>query len=254
MRLHQLAHELDVRRVADLQQHDRQVAGDRVAPQARLAAPVLAISVAGVGAQRGVRVEHRAREAAVELRVGLGGVELAQRHLAVGPRQLEHAVGEMAVLVLVDEREARVARLGRRRRPCRWSPICSGSSVMRQRIATIGSSTEPCAARERRVAASRAGAASVRPRPMKRARSVSYDDVADVARRARPSGGTSTARARRPSAAGACRGSPARSRDDLGLHEQVAERRVQRVGRRRREHDLGVAGDLDRARVRARGW
>ena len=36
--------------------------------------------------------------------------------------------------------------------------------------------------------------------------------------------------------------------DDLGLHEQVAERRVQRIGGRGGEHDLGVADDLDPAR------
>ena len=40
VRLHQLPHEVDVAGIADLQQHDRQVAGDRVAPQPRLAAPV----------------------------------------------------------------------------------------------------------------------------------------------------------------------------------------------------------------------
>ena len=40
VRLHQPAHEIDVLRVADLQQHDRQVARDRVAPQPGLPAPV----------------------------------------------------------------------------------------------------------------------------------------------------------------------------------------------------------------------
>ena len=32
---------------------------------------------------------------------------------------------------------------------------------------------------------------------------------------------------------------------DLGLDEQVAESRMQRVGGRRRDHHLGVAGDVD---------
>ena len=40
----QLAHEVDVRQVADLQQHDRQVARDRVAPQAGLATTVRMIT------------------------------------------------------------------------------------------------------------------------------------------------------------------------------------------------------------------
>ena len=38
---------------------------------------------------------------------------------------------------------------------------------------------------------------------------------------------------------------------ELGLHEQVAERRVRSVGRGGREDDLGVARHLDRARRRA---
>ena len=37
MRLHELAHELDVGGIGDLQQYDRQVAGNRVAPEARIA-------------------------------------------------------------------------------------------------------------------------------------------------------------------------------------------------------------------------
>ena len=40
MGLHELAHQVDVGRVADLQQHDRQIAGDGVAPEAGLPAAV----------------------------------------------------------------------------------------------------------------------------------------------------------------------------------------------------------------------
>ena len=41
LRLDELADQFDVGRVGDLQQHDRQIAGDGVAPQAGLAAAVL---------------------------------------------------------------------------------------------------------------------------------------------------------------------------------------------------------------------
>ncbi len=41
MRLHQLMHQLDVRRVADLHQHHRHVAGHRMAPEPGLSAPIL---------------------------------------------------------------------------------------------------------------------------------------------------------------------------------------------------------------------
>ncbi len=110
MRLHQLAHELDAGRVADLQQHDRQIARDGVAPQPRLPAAVLH-QRCGAGAQRRIRIEHRARQAAIQLGVGLRGVDLAQRHPAVRRREVEHAVRQMPVLVLAGEREAGFARL-----------------------------------------------------------------------------------------------------------------------------------------------
>ena len=37
--------------------------------------------------------------------------------------------------------------------------------------------------------------------------------------------------------------------DDLGLHEKIAERRMEGVGGCRRENHLGVAGDVDRPRT-----
>ena len=37
--------------------------------------------------------------------------------------------------------------------------------------------------------------------------------------------------------------------DDLGLHEQIAERRMQRIRGRRCEHHLRVTGDLDGLRA-----
>jgi hypothetical protein len=49
------------------------------------------------------------------------------------------------------------------------------------------------------------------------------------------------------------RARPARAQDgaplaqDLGLHEEIAEGRMQRIGRRRCDHHFGVTGDLDGA-------
>ena len=42
--------------------------------------------------------------------------------------------------------------------------------------------------------------------------------------------------------------------DDLGLHEEIAERRMQRVGGRRGEHDFRITGDVDRSRWSASNW
>ena len=67
--LHELAHQIDIGRVADLQQHDRQIAGNGVAPEAGLPAAVLDED-ARVGAQRGIGVDDGA---------GQGGHRVARR-------------------------------------------------------------------------------------------------------------------------------------------------------------------------------
>ena len=110
--LDELAHQIDIGRVSDLQQHDRQIAGNGVAPQTGLSAAVLDED-ARVGAQRGIGVDDRAGKASVELRVGLGGIDLPQDHLAMGPRQVEDAIRETPILVFFDQAQAHVA--GRRR-------------------------------------------------------------------------------------------------------------------------------------------
>ena len=45
--------------------------------------------------------------------------------------------------------------------------------------------------------------------------------------------------------------SASRSGDRRGLDEQVAERRVREIGIARRQHDLGVAGEIDACAVGA---
>ncbi len=103
MRLHYLPNQVDIGRIADLQQHDRQIAGDRVAPQARLAAMVVAQDAA-LGAQQGIGIEHGAGQAAEELSIGFGRVQLSQHYQTVRPRQIEYAIGQVRVLILVDQR------------------------------------------------------------------------------------------------------------------------------------------------------
>ena len=142
VRLHHLPHEVDAARVADLQQHDRQVARDRIAPQPRLPAPV-ARSMLGVGAQRRLRVDDRAGQARVELRIGLAGVELAQHHLAVRPGELEHPVGQAPVAILVDQRQAGLAAVGHAVDDVDERRSGRARSVITRRVAATGSSTEP---------------------------------------------------------------------------------------------------------------
>ena len=172
--LHELAHQIDIRQVADLQQHDRQIAGNGIAPQAGLPAAVLAENGC-VGAQRGIGVDDGAGKASIELRVGLGGIDLPQHHLAVRPRQVEDAIREMPVLVFPDQAQGCVAGFAD-----------AGDHVDRRRLFRIErdpiagsrqsdpapSPALPESAAESLIAC---GAATVRPRPMKRMRSVSYE-------------------------------------------------------------------------------
>src|SRR3546814_2057538 len=81
------------------------VAGDRLPPQPRLSAAVL-LQHRLLRAQRRMRVQHQAGQAFVQLRVGLGCVDLPTHDLAVRPGQVEHAVGQAPVAVLVDQRGA----------------------------------------------------------------------------------------------------------------------------------------------------
>ena len=102
------------------------------------------------------------------------------------------------------------------------------SSVMRWRIAAIGSNTEPSVFDSGPGSIIATGAATEPPRPMKRIRSVSNETL----RCSTPCTiirwnihGTCSFDGARP--AGAENSLPAM--DDLGLHEQIAERRMQRV-------------------------
>ncbi|MNV30687.1 hypothetical protein D3C71_1219660 [compost metagenome] len=102
MRLDQLAHQLEIGRVLDAQQHNGQIARDGVAPQARLPTAIFQQD-GGLGAQQRVLIQDGVGQARVQLRVGIGGVELPHDDLGVGPRQFQRAVGQVAVLVFADQ-------------------------------------------------------------------------------------------------------------------------------------------------------
>ena len=100
--LQHLPDELDVLAIGDLQQNDRQIARDRVAPQTGLTTAVPEHR-ARVRAQGSVCMYHGAGEALVDLRVGFRDVQLPQHDLVMRPRKAEHPVGEMPVLIAVDQ-------------------------------------------------------------------------------------------------------------------------------------------------------
>ena len=92
----------------------RRVARNAIAPQSALPAPIAA-QHARTGAPGGIGINQRARQPAIELGIRLGGVELAQRHLAVRPRQFEGAVSHAGVLIFFHQRQR--ALRGFRSRP-----------------------------------------------------------------------------------------------------------------------------------------
>ena len=193
----------------------------------------------------GIGVQDRAGEAPVELRIGFGDVDLPQRDLAVRPGHLESAIGKATVLVLLRQVQAGGAALAD-----------AGDQVERCRLQRLEGEALPdgddrvqhgaFAARERAVIAQRlrvahAVAAADETRPvgfvghLRGLRAVQRHQMQHPGRRF-------LARAR-----------PARAQDglpgvhDLGLHEQVAERRVQGVRGSGGEHHFRIAGHFDGA-------
>ena len=108
VRLHKLANQIDIGEVTDLQQHDRQIAGNCIAPQARLCAPIL-YQDAGVRTQRRVGVDGRTGKSCIDLRVGFGGIDLAQHHLAMRPCQFKDAIRQPPILVFLDQVQSGIA-------------------------------------------------------------------------------------------------------------------------------------------------
>ncbi len=110
MCLHRLPHQRNAFVVANPHQDDRQVAGDAVAPQSRLAPPIAAED-ARLGPPQRRGVDDRAGQSAVDLRIGFRGAELLQAG------------------------SGRASRPGRRRDRPGWDR-CISRSVLRRRRAT----------------------------------------------------------------------------------------------------------------------
>ena len=243
MRLHQPAHEIDVLRVPDLQENDRKIARNCVAPQPGLATPVPQEN-AGLRAQRGIGVDDGTGEARIQLRIGLGGIDLPQRHPAVRPRQIEDAVRQVPILVFSGEAQGGIARLGdagrdvNRRRLLRIEshPVSDRDDRVQNRALLAG---QPAGIGHRLRGGDRASASDERHAVglvgnVQRFDSVDGHQVEHPGRVLLQRTGSPRAQDGLP------------LRDDLRLHEEIGERRMQRVRGRRRESDFRVTRDLDR--------
>ena len=126
--------------------------------------------------------------------------------------------------------------------------VAPGAIFTRTRRLAIGSRTAPVKLVSGRPSVMAIGACTVRPRPRKRARSVSNSmpAAASLAITCAPKSSRSvTARGRREKT------STRNLRHELAADEEVRERRVREVRGRRRERDLRVRRDLDLGRSRA---
>ena len=144
VRLHQLPHQVDLRRRRAMRtQHDRQVAGDAVAPQARLPAAVArdhaAAARAAAGWRRG-RCWPAGRRAACRPRSRRAAA--ARTWLCVQASSNTRSA-RVAVAVLLDQRQRAVAGLGDAGDEVDARRLVGLRSRRVLRIATIGSSTEP---------------------------------------------------------------------------------------------------------------
>ena len=80
------------------------VAGDAIAPEPALSAPVIE-QHAGGGTPGGIGINQSAGQPSIELGVGFRGIEVAQGDLAVGPGEVKGPVGHARVVVFFDERQ-----------------------------------------------------------------------------------------------------------------------------------------------------
>src|SRR4030065_2629410 len=98
MVLYELTHQVNIGRIFNPQEYDRQIAGNGGAPETGLPVVILDDDTR-VGAQRSIGIDHRAGETSVELRVGFRGIDLPQKDIAVRPRHIEDTIPETPALV-----------------------------------------------------------------------------------------------------------------------------------------------------------
>jgi len=243
MGLGKLSHEIDVGLIADAQEHNRKIAGDSVAPQAGLSSPVAGYEAAPGTAVR-VGIKDGARKPPIELCIGLCGTELPYDHLAVRPREIEHAVHHPPVLIFVDQGHRGLAGIRH-----------TGDEVDPDRLigfhgndlANRDDRIEDCtfAIRQlRHVHCCRVCQSAAAPDELAaiglvgglpERRSVNHRQVEHPRRVFRAQARAARAENRL-----------ARTHD-FRLDEQLAEGRMGRIGRRRRQDNLGVAGQVNHA-------
>ena len=111
MRADRLMQDGDVFGIVDLQQHDRQIAGNPQRPERGLRRRARD-DLRGRGAQAGVIAHHHAAKRLEIGRIGVGDAKMAQLHLRLGPGERGGARKGRRVAVPVDQIEKRIRRVG----------------------------------------------------------------------------------------------------------------------------------------------
>ena len=154
--------------------------------------PVLAGAVGQergrIRAACGLRVNERASQTGVKLRLRFGGVKLTQAYLAVRPCELEGEKGRTTAVSCAGfsisaSAPARVSAMPTTKLTLTSAP---GAMVTVRRSATTGSRTEPAVFDSGPGRWSAAGDPALAPRPRKRRRSVSHEAGLSSCRRAPP--------------------------------------------------------------------
>ncbi|MCY1394871.1 hypothetical protein D9M71_97990 [compost metagenome] len=242
MGLDHLMDKVDVFDGCDLQQNNGQVPGYRLAPQARLITPI-GHQYAIFSAQRGIGIEDRRGHLFKQACIFERYIELAQQHLAVGPGQVEDAIGEVPVAVFIDQIQTALAAVrdtghqvdGR----CLPGVQCNTAADCHDRVEhrACGAGQLLDVAIERRRCCNVAPSAD---------ESCSIGlvgngfDIHTVGCQQVAHPGYRFLTGARPAGADDC----LQRWQQFGLHEQVAEGRVHCITDRRRQYHLGVGGDL----------
>jgi len=240
---YKLARQIDIRRVCNAQQHDRQIAGNGIGPQTR---PALAIPAenARVGAQRSVGVDDRTGKTCVEPRIRFAGLEPAQDRLATRRRHCENAIGNLPILVSLDQCHTRLAcpaDAADQIDDCGFTRIeRDGTADRGHRIEHRARAPRQCRVVVQRLRISRGAAATDEAHAIRLIGDLSPCRLGRGQQMKHPgrrlAGSARTARAQDRLALG----------QDFGFDKQFAERRMCGVGGGRREHDFRVTRYIKR--------
>ena len=210
---------------------------------------------ARVGSKRCIGVDDRTGKAPIELRIGLRGIELAQQHLAMSPCQIKDAIRETPILVFFHQAQGCITGFtdaGDHVYRCRFfrierypgadgdNRIEHGALAAREQTDSV-SKTESVRTPAHRLWIGGGVAAADELHAIGL-----VGDFSDL----RPMHGHQVQHPGRLLAPGA---GPASAKycslpaDDLGLHKEIAERRMQFVRGRRRQDHFRVTGHLDRS-------